>query len=91
MFHVAGRCFAPAQITCPREARMLGCRVAARPDQAGLREIARTLAHPGAGRCERCDAARLCRPRGDLFFDLIEAADRGHLAQVVRALTGFRV
>jgi hydroxymethylpyrimidine pyrophosphatase-like HAD family hydrolase len=87
MFRVAARCFAPAQIGCARLARRLGCRIARHRYQRGLLDVARTLVHPGVGRCRRCPGnLRTWRGGGDLFLDLLEAADRSRPAMLLRAL-----
>jgi hydroxymethylpyrimidine pyrophosphatase-like HAD family hydrolase len=87
MFRVARRCFAPANVGCARLARFLGCRIARRPYQAGLLEIVRGLVHPDGRRCERCRAGEQPWPKGqDLFLDLLEAADRGKWATLLRAV-----
>ncbi|HJT76381.1 MAG TPA: HAD hydrolase family protein, partial [Gemmataceae bacterium] len=76
MFRVARRRFAPGQIDCARLARFVGCRIARRPYQQGLLEIARSLAHPDGGRCERCAPYGASWPPGEgLFLDLLRAAD----------------
>jgi hypothetical protein len=86
MFRVAKRSFAPAQIGCALEAKMLGCRIADKPDQAGLLAIARTLVHPDGKRCPHCAACKRNWPRGELFFDLLEAADQSRWSLLFRAL-----
>jgi len=86
MFRVARRCFAPAQIGCAREARLLGCRIAAQPDQPGLLNIARQLVHPNGKRCPHCDEFTRSWPRGELFFDLLEAADKSQWSLLFRAV-----
>ena len=55
MFRVATRSFAPANISCRRQARLLGCQIASHPYQRGLLEIVRKIVHPDGGHCERCD------------------------------------
>jgi hydroxymethylpyrimidine pyrophosphatase-like HAD family hydrolase len=84
MFRAATRSFAPAQISCRRQARLLGCAVSRYRYQRGLLDIVRTLVD--------------CRPGGDpiesanesdgetLFLDLLRAADHLNARALVRAL-----
>jgi hypothetical protein len=84
MFRAATRSFAPAQISCRRQVRLLGCVVSRYRYQRGLLDIVRTLVD--------------CGPRGDLiamanesdgetlFLDLLQAADRRNARVLVRAL-----
>jgi hypothetical protein len=89
MFRVARRSFAPAQIGCARLARLLGCRIARRPCQRGLLEIVRSLVHPDGRRCSHCCPAKATGAGdGGLFLDLLQAADRGRTAALLRALFG---
>jgi len=76
MFRVAKRCFAPAQIDCAPEARLLGCQIAQHSYQRGLLEIARQLAHPDGRHCDHCFDVRKQWPRDDLFVEILEATDR---------------
>jgi len=85
MFRVTHRSFAPAQISCAREARLLGCRLAARPNQAGLLEIARMLVHPDGKQCPKCAAFERNWPRGDPFFDVLQAADKSRWSLLLQA------
>jgi hydroxymethylpyrimidine pyrophosphatase-like HAD family hydrolase len=87
MFRAAKRSFAPAHISCARLARLIGCRVVRQPCQRGLLEIARSLVHPGGGRCPRCASGEQPWPKGqDLFLDLLRAADRRRWVAFLRAL-----
>ena len=87
MFQVAERSFAPAQINCREAARALGCRISSRAYQLGLLEIARELAHPGGGHCDRCRAARNSWPRKkNLFVELLERADQKPIILFLRAI-----
>ena len=87
MFGAATRCFAPAQIGCPTEAKRLGCRIAPHPFQRGLLSVVRSLIHPGGGRCRRClSAERPWNPEGDLVLDLLRAADRKRSVALLAAL-----
>jgi hypothetical protein len=87
MFRVATRSFAPSNIGCAGQARLLGCRIARQAYQNGLLEIARALAHPDGRRCERCAECGPRSPRGDdLFAQVLRAADRGWAVNLLRAL-----
>lgn len=87
MFRVARHSFAPAQISCARLARLLGCQVVRHPYQRGLLSIVRSLIHPGGGRCQHCSSIEgSWRRSGDLFPDLLQAADGNRLAGLLRAL-----
>jgi hydroxymethylpyrimidine pyrophosphatase-like HAD family hydrolase/orotate phosphoribosyltransferase len=91
MFRVAGRSFAPGQIGCGRLARLLGCRIVRQRYQRGLLDIVRCIAHPNGKRCPRCSADRLPWPKnGDLFLEVLEAADRSRLAALAHALVNPR-
>ena len=84
MFRTATRSFAPAQISCRRQARLLGCVVSRYRYQRGLLDIARSLVE--------------CRPSGHpiekanesdsetLFLDLLQATDLPNARALVRAL-----
>ena len=84
-FRVATASFAPANIGCAREARLLGCRIARGANQAGLLEIARALVGTYR-RDDRADAGALPLPvaRDDAFMDALRAADRGVIGNVVK-------
>jgi hypothetical protein len=86
MFQAARRSFAPAQISCPRPARMLGCTIARRPYQAGLREIVRSLTHPSGRRCRRCRSGPAWPSRPDLFTQLLRTADQSKPILFLKAL-----
>lgn len=76
MFRVASRCFAPANISCAREAKLLGCHIASSAYQPGLLEIARKIVHPNGGVCDRCEAAEARWPKEQsLFVRMLELAD----------------
>jgi hydroxymethylpyrimidine pyrophosphatase-like HAD family hydrolase len=84
MFRSATRSFAPAQISCRRQARLLGCSVSRYRYQRGLLDIVRTLVgREAAGELiERAD-----EPDGEsLFLDLLQAADHVNARALVRAL-----
>lgn len=87
MFRVASRCFAPAQISCPQPARLLGCRIAKRRHQLGLLEIVRSLAHPDGGRCGKCLPPDLAVDGPDgVFLHLLHVADRNQAGLLVWSL-----
>lgn len=83
MFRAATRSFAPAQISCRRQARLLGCAVSRDRYQRGLLDIVRTLCDCGVGGSpiERANAS----DGETLFLDLLQAADHPHPWALVRA------
>jgi len=84
MFRAAARSFAPAQISCRRQARLLGCAVSRYRYQRGLLDIVRTLVDCGPG-CDPIERAN--ESDGDtLFLDLLRAADHPNVRAIVRAL-----
>jgi hydroxymethylpyrimidine pyrophosphatase-like HAD family hydrolase len=87
MFRVANRSFATSHIPRRGVARLIGCRIADRSYQPGLLRIVRSIVHPGGDRCDRCRSVDPPRPRGnDLFWELLQAADRPWPALLLRAL-----
>jgi hydroxymethylpyrimidine pyrophosphatase-like HAD family hydrolase len=85
-FRVATRSFAPANIGCARQARLLGCRIVRHPYQRGLLEIARALTHPD-GRRNEPGATSKTPPRSpDVFLDILRAADRRWTTNLMDAL-----
>jgi hydroxymethylpyrimidine pyrophosphatase-like HAD family hydrolase len=87
LFRVASQSFAPSHISCARQARLLGCRIAPDPYQRGLLSIVRSLVHPKGGRCPRCNASAKLWPSGkDLFLDLLAAIDWKRPTALLRAL-----
>jgi hydroxymethylpyrimidine pyrophosphatase-like HAD family hydrolase len=87
MFAAASRCFAPGQIACVEPARLLGCRIALRPEQRGLLEIARHIVHPHGGGCRRCVPPRMqLGPADKLFYELLRTADRSPVGLLARCL-----
>src|ERR1700730_9021323 len=72
MFHAATRSFAPAQIGCAPQARLLGCQIARHPFQRGLLDIARSLAHSDGRRCKRCAEGATWPSSQDLFMELLQ-------------------
>ena len=84
MFRVATRSFAPAQISCRREARLLGCAISRCRFQRGLLDIACKLVNRRPGRQpikvgNESDGEKL-------FLELLRAADRTDARALVRAL-----
>src|SRR5437588_1444210 len=88
LFRAAGRAFVPAHIPCRSAARLLGCRIARRPYQAGLLQSVRSVLHPDGGRCGRCRSGGRLRTEeaGPLLWDLLKAADRGRPRLLLQAL-----
>ena len=85
MFRVANRSFAPGNVTCRREAQLLGCSIAVSSYQPGLLEIARRIVHPKGGICDRCNEIELNWPKEKgLFLSLLEAADQRPLSLLLR-------
>lgn len=85
MFRVAGRSFAPGNVSCRKEAQLLGCCVAKSAYQPGLLEISRTIVHPGGDSCGRCrDAESRWLNDKRLFVSLLNAADKKPLSQLLR-------
>lgn len=77
MFRVAHRSFAPGNITCRREARLLGCHIADLPFQPGLLQIVRKIVHAQGGACDDCRIVETSRHESDgLFASLLRAADQ---------------
>ena len=85
MFRVVQGSFAPGNISCRREANLLGCQVAHLPYQPGLLQIARRIAHPDGGTCLRCRAIDANWPKdSSLFVSLLNVADRKPLSLLLR-------
>jgi len=85
------RSFAPANIGCAREARLLGCRIVRGANQPGLLEIARELVaayRPDAAADD--EAAIPAAARDDAFMDALRAADRGMISHLVELAFGRR-
>jgi hydroxymethylpyrimidine pyrophosphatase-like HAD family hydrolase len=81
MFRVADRSFAPGNVSCRKEAQLLGCRVAKSGYQQGLLEIARRIIHPEGGACSRCrDVESSWHQNKGLFVSLLNAADKKPLS-----------
>ena len=86
MFRAATRSFAPAQISCAPQARLLGCQIARHSYQRGLLDIARSLAHSDGRRCERCAEGATWPSSQDLFMELLQAADQMRATTLISAL-----
>ncbi len=85
MFRVVHRSFAPGNISCRREAYLLGCHVVHLPYQPGLLQIVRKIAHPEGGTCHRCRAIDAGWPKdSSLFVSLLTVADRKPLSLLLR-------
>jgi hydroxymethylpyrimidine pyrophosphatase-like HAD family hydrolase len=85
MFRVACQSFAPGNVTCRREAQLLGCHIADAVYQTGLLEIVRKIVHPEGSRCDRCLAAEERWPKNNnLFASLLGIADQGPLSLLLR-------
>ena len=85
MFRVVHRSFAPGNISCHREAHLLGCQVAHLPYQPGLLQIVRKIAHPEGETCLRCRAIDASWPKdSSLFSSLLTVADRKPLPLLLR-------
>lgn len=89
MFRVATRSFAPANIGCAREARLVGCQIARHFFQRGLLEIAHTLTRLYRPSCERHAEGMMTPGRSrDLFMDVLRAADQKWSTNLVDAIFG---
>ena len=85
MFRVANQSFAPGNISCRDEARLLGCYVANLPYQPGLLQIVRKIVHPEGGTCHSCRAIDAGWPKdSDLFVSLLSVADKKPLSLLLR-------
>jgi hypothetical protein len=84
MFRAATRSFAPAQISCRRQARLLGCKVSRYRYQRGLLDIVKTLVQhgPAADPTETPNES----DGATLFLDLLRAADNLNVWTLIRAL-----
>jgi hydroxymethylpyrimidine pyrophosphatase-like HAD family hydrolase len=87
MFRAATRSFAPAQIACAHQARLLGCQIAQYPYQRGLLDIAYALVHPDGRRRERrAEGATIASGSEGIFLELLQAADRTQAKSLIGAL-----
>ncbi len=66
--------------------KALGCNIVDRPYQPGLLRIAHLLAHPNGDHCGHCGKAELSLPKGDLFWKLLEVADKNPAKLLLGAL-----
>jgi len=86
MFRVATRSFAPANIGCRRQARLLGCQVAPYPYQRGLLHIVRNITHLDDGHYECAGGKNNPLGEDDLFFSALQAGDERWSANLLRAI-----
>ena len=85
MFRVATRGFAPANIGCKRQAKLLGCHIAAHRDQRGLLDIVHKILQSERPSRAHNDAISP-RCADNLFFSILCAADGGGPAHLLRAM-----
>jgi hydroxymethylpyrimidine pyrophosphatase-like HAD family hydrolase len=85
MFRVASRSYAPANIGCKRQARLLGCQIARSPNQRGLLEIVRTIAACREERVGPRDLEKISVFNDDLFISLLRIADRTPMHNLMKA------
>lgn len=87
MFRVATRSFAPANIGCLLQARLLGCLIVDHSYQRGLLEIARALTQSDGPQIRRsAEGETAPAPGHDLFMDILRAADRKWIANLIGAV-----
>jgi hypothetical protein len=86
MFGAADRSFAPSHLSCRSSARLLGCRIMARPFQLGLLQAVRALVHPDGERCPLCRARVSVTGGRDVFADLMTVADQPRWRLLLRAM-----
>ena len=85
MFRAARHSFAPGNVTCRGEARLLGCHIADLLFQPGLLQIAKKIAHPHGGTCDDCRSVEAnWRKHKGLFVSLLEVADQKPLPLLLR-------
>jgi hydroxymethylpyrimidine pyrophosphatase-like HAD family hydrolase len=85
MFRVGGRSFAPGNVSCRKEAQLLGCQIAKSQYQRGLLEIARKIIHPEGGACKHCrDVESGWRQDKNLFVSLLKVADKKSLSLMLQ-------
>jgi hydroxymethylpyrimidine pyrophosphatase-like HAD family hydrolase len=90
-FGVATRSFAPANIGCAREARLLGCKIMPGSNQPGLLEIARALVAIYRPVDHSADKTPIPQTAADdAFIDALRAADRGMVSNIVELVFGRR-
>lgn len=76
MFRVASQSFAPANIGCKREARLLGCQIVGQSFQNGFLEISRKLAASNGRDCGPPCASVAALRRDCLLMEILHTADR---------------
>lgn len=87
MFRIATKAFAPANLRCRRQARLIGCKIVRGQYQNGLVEIARAIASLAVGGNSNNVTVRANPvPKGDLFFSLLRVADRSYGTNLVTAV-----
>lgn len=87
MFRVANHSFAPGNVTCRKEAELIGSSIARSSYQPGLLEIVRRIVHPNGTACNRCrEIDRNWSKDKGLFISLLEAADQKPLPLLLRNL-----
>src|SRR5262249_22959314 len=86
MFRAATRSFAPAQISCRREARLLGCTISRYRYQRGLLDIVEILVGRGTGGRDHRVESKNEADGESLFLDLLRAADHFQVRALFRAL-----
>jgi len=93
MFRVATRSFAPSNILCRSQAKLLGCQIANYPYQRGLLEIVSKIVHPDHDSgCARCADAkkRPVRDKDDIFLSALLAADRTWTANLFSEMRNWK-
>jgi hydroxymethylpyrimidine pyrophosphatase-like HAD family hydrolase len=83
MFRAATRSYAPAHISCRRQARLLGCVISRYRFQRGLLDVARMLVKPSP--IEPIERANQSDSEA-LFLDVLRAADRLNVWTLTSAL-----
>ena len=87
MFRMATRSFAPSNIGCRRQARLLGCRTVRYPYQRGLLEIVRKIIHSDKWhRAQYILGETPTRRDDDLFMAVLQAADQTWTTNLLRAM-----
>jgi hydroxymethylpyrimidine pyrophosphatase-like HAD family hydrolase len=77
MFRVASGSFAPSNIGCRRQARLLGCEISHYPYQRGLLDIIDKIVHSRKWERERSTVGETPMPGcDDLFMMVLQAADQ---------------
>lgn len=87
MFRAATRSFSPAQISCRREAQLLGCSISAYRYQRGLLDIVRKLVGDRDTNTRGDEIGSANESDGEgLFLDLLRIADHFQVLALIRAL-----